>query len=456
MSFFNWGIFNMHYHAPLLALLFIVTIPSLIWLRNKLPRLFKISIAALIPFTIGMHFAIPPEYAWGIYNPASVKAHPSVYTVRRLFADSPTQSIATDVFAGASEVHRPKLYIYPGSYLADIACSSSAFSSPFAMILIKSMHYGLERPDPVMLMLSRTSQNNATDYYMQRLCWIEAEESNALSWDMRSLPKASGGRALYIAKDYGWGDRSLGLREEILPAGNYRMGVRLACGRKGAGGNVTFSIVTKGEHEESQELAVLDIGKDKLEKDKLKTFWIDFTLEDGSVMRPVLQFGHEGEYWVDGIELQGLVPDFDAYFNSICKASFKASDAILKPSPAEELNPLNSEGMLWLRGEKDEILTMDWQIPSSLNPGAYFLYSHMRVESSEKSQIHWADLYAVKNGERQKIAPLFCENLQINNKDDRILRSKVTIPECDQIEMEIFKSKNNSLMFDQLIFSIMP
>jgi uncharacterized membrane protein len=456
LSVFGWGIFNMHYHAPILALLFLAAIPAMIWLRKNLPVAYKTSIAALIPLTLLMHFTIPPEFAWGIYNPASIKPHPSINVLHKVFSASSSQSIATDVLAGSAETLRPNLYAFPCSYLPDIICSKNALSTPFTLVFIKSLGYGLERPDPVFLILSRHAKGNADEYLMQRLRWIEAEESDAVSWDMRSLHGATGGRALYIAQDYSWSDRFLAFREEMLPAGNYHMGVRLALGRKGSGENVTFSVMTKGKQGESQGIALLDIGMNEMDKDILKAYWIDFTLEKESNVQPLLHFGQKGEYWVDGVELKGLDPDFNSYFNSICKATLKASDAVLTPSNSGIRNPLDSDGMLRLQNGQDEYLSLKWQVPPSLKPGSYFLCLHMGMESLEHAQIPWADLYAVNSGKYQKITSLFYNDFQNNNISERLQLCRVAIPLCDEIVLDIKKPKNVSLMFDQMIFCFMP
>ena len=94
LSVFNWGGFNLHYHAPILALIFIAAIPAMLWLRGKFPTLFKASIVAMVPLMLGMHFSIPPENAWVIYSPAGQKPHPSINVVQRVLASPASRSIA--------------------------------------------------------------------------------------------------------------------------------------------------------------------------------------------------------------------------------------------------------------------------------------------------------------------------------------------------------------------------
>jgi len=453
LSVFGWGIFNMHYHAPIVALLFIAAIPAMIWLRGKLPVLFKISIAALIPLTLGMHFAIPPEFAWGIYNPASLKPHPSLNTVREVFAAPATQSIAADVFNGSAEVRRKQLFIYPCAYLPDIICSSSAFSMPLTLVLIKSLGYGLERPDPVFLILSRASGCDAGEYYMERLRWIEAEESDAISWDMRPLSGATGGRALYLADNYGWGDRYLALREEILPAGSYRMGVRLARGGKeAADGSITLSVVAHGDRGGSRNVATRDILSGEMERDALKTYWVEFTLQSGAFVHPLLHFHDAGEYWIDGAELKGLDQNFDVYFNTFCKAILRADEADWGIEAGTNAGIALSEGELQMDRRSAGELALTWQTPASLQPGMYLLCTHICIESGECAQIPWADLYTVQGGDRTKLMTLYYDNLQVGRPGDQLQMNHVRIPKCDSIEMHITKPQDSKLSFDQLLF----
>jgi uncharacterized membrane protein len=453
LSVFNWGGFNMHYHAPILALLFIAAIPAMLWLREKLPIVFKISVVAVIPLTIGMHFAIPPEYAYGNYNPASVKPHPSINALKRIFSATSTQSIAADVLAGSAEVRRQQFYMYPCAYLPDIVCSKSAFSMPMTLVLINSLGYRLERPDPVFLILSHTSGRDAGEYYMERLKWIEAEESDAISWDMRSLPGATGGRALYIVNNYGWSDRYLALREEILPAGNYRMGIRLArSGNNATESGITLSIAARGERGGSSNVAVREIKVGEMKEDSLQTYWVDFNIESGAFVHPLLHFDGVGEYWIDGAALDGLDYNFSTYFNSFCKAQFKAGEARMPGGASPKSVAMTPEGKMQLAGVDSEELKLVWDAPAMLEPGMYALFSHIQIESNQHAQIQWAELYAVQNSERTSVIKLYYDNTQYGGSGAQLQLNRVKIPSCDSLELVIDKPADSILVFDQLLF----
>ena len=319
--------------------------------------------------------------------------------------------------------------------------------------MIKTLGYGLERPDPVFLILSPNAGRDAGEYYMQRLRWIEAEESDAISWDMRPLPGASGGRALYIARDYGWADRYLAFREEILPAGNYRLGVRLAAGGEDSiNGSVEFSVVVRDERGVARNVATQEIFANNIEKDELKTHWVDFYLESGALVHPLLHFKGSDEYWIDGAELKGLDHTFDAYFHTFCKATLRAGEAHMSGGASPKPGTMTPEGKLHIAGVNNEELKLEWDAPAALQPGIYALFSHIQIESNQHNQIPWAELYAVHDGNRTKMITLYYDNTQFGGSGDQLQLNRVKIPSCESIELVVSKPADASLIFDQLLF----
>ena len=195
-----------------------------------------------------------------------------------------------------------------------------------------------------------------------------------------------------------------------------------------------------------------EIKYEEMEKDGLKTYWVDFSLDSGAFVHPLLHFNGSGDYWVDGAALNGLDYGFDAYFDSFCKARFKVGAAGMPGGASPKSVTMTPEGKMQIAGVDREELKLVWDAPATLEPGMYALFSHIQIESNQHAQIQWAELYAVYDGSRTKLMTLCYDNMQYGGPGDQLQMNRVKLPPCESIELVISKPADSSLIFDQLLF----
>ncbi len=329
MSVFSPYIFSLHYAAPLFALIMIATIPGFESLLSNRAGWRNFVGYLMLGFTLSLTLAQPPLTLFSQFNPAAWQPHPSLELIRQMSAQTDSaDSLTADKFMAPYFTTRMVYKEFPSNLLTDdFYLSDASMGCPQMLLLIEDLGYKNIREDYQYWFLSRKGTLDARELYLDRMKWMEAESCEIQAWNIEPDVAASQGTAMYLPAGCGWGERVVVSPGLILPPGQYEYTVRIRIDqRPGLDSNLIAEVRFVDYNGNAEEIAGITLPIDAGFTGNLyQDAKIHFQVQEWGRTYLRLNFGVITAYWLDGIGLTGLPPDFAGYYHAVFPQSLELS-----------------------------------------------------------------------------------------------------------------------------------
>ncbi len=222
-------LFATYHHICPMALLFIAAVPGWLWLRGKIKVGKRLINWLLLSMGLTLNLAQPHDILFAQLSTASYSAHPSYERACKIARETPpSASLTVDRMMGSLFTNHYFLDKFPSNVLTDrLYLSPLAIGYPEMMLAVGDLGYKGVKIDPYLWFLAKDGELDIRASVMDRIRWMEAENSNLTAWQLVSDPRASGGQAIHLPDCGDWGQRIVNTPILMLPPGDYSYGIRI-------------------------------------------------------------------------------------------------------------------------------------------------------------------------------------------------------------------------------------
>jgi uncharacterized membrane protein len=441
----NFYLFATYHHICPVALVLIATVPGWLYLRTKVKISKQIWNWLLLSMGIIINLAIQRDILFSQLSPVSYSRHPSFERACKIAQQTPpATSIATDRMMGSLYSDHYFLDSFPSEVVTDrLYLSPLSMGLPQMILAIGGMGYKGVQVDPYLWFLGRDGEIDVKETFMERMRWMEAENSKLPAWQLKKDARASGGQVVFLPDMSDWGQRTVNTPNLLLPPGNYEYRIRVRTARTRKPRPRVYAEVRSTKQEGAENLIagfVIPLNEDFIRL-SYASFGCSFTINDWSQVHLNLNFNHLGDVYWDGISLAGLDATFDEYFGKMfplnTEAYTKCTDNTLIAPDKDSY----SGNVIAVSGSNRNADILKWTLGNEVTDGVYTLYYTVKSPEPVVENMQWATVFLTEKPNDpetyQEIARLYLSKDFIN-------------PGCYKLGTEQFQLEPNSTLIIRL------
>ena len=391
-------IFATYHHICPVALFFIASIPGWFWLQGKIKSGKRMVNWLLLGMGLALNLALPQDILFSQFSPASYAAHPSFERASKLAHETPPlTSIAVDRMMGSLYTDHYFLDNFPSNVITDrLYLSPLAIGFPEMTLAIGGLGYKGVKPDPYLWFLAKDGELGVKESFMDRMHWMEAENSNLPAWQLVSDLSASGGQALYLPDCGDWGQRIVNTPTLILPPGDYSYGIRLRTVRSHRWHPRVY-VEVRSVNPTGEEIVLAGYNmllNESYLKPSYKTMHFSFKTSEWAHVYLNINFSQVGDIFWDGVSLEGLNNTFESYYQKLFPLSLEAYKCCTDSSLVIPDEDSYSGKVVQVSEETRDREIIRWDLDDQIAEGVHKLYYTVKSPESLPDDLDWAIVFS--------------------------------------------------------------
>lgn len=391
-SFF---LFATYHHICTVALFYIAAIPGWFWLMDRIKVGRRLVYWLLLSMGITLNLAIPHDLLFSQLDPASYSEHPSFARARKVAQETPPAvSIAVDRMMGSLYTDHYFVDMFPSKVFTDrMYLSPASISSPHLVLALGGLGYKGITTDPYCWFLGRDGNIDLRESFMDKMRWMEAENSNLAAWQLVNDPRASGRQALFLPSCGDWGQRMVKTPALMLPPGEYCYGIRMRTVHANRSRPIVYAEVKQTGTADMMDQLIVDYQipiSEAFFKTNYEYFYCQFIIDKWTRVYLNLNFSVLDDVYWDGISLQGLEQPFDSYYQQLFPQCLEAYRGCADQSVIIQDQDSCSGFMVEFSQKTQGQEIVVWNLDSNLPEGDYTLYYTDKSTEPIEENTDWA------------------------------------------------------------------